>query len=550
VSTASRTGAPSLPRGRSRAGTKLSPTETFLLVIPALLPILILSVAPLARGIYLAFTDSRAGLDVPTSFIGVANFRELLHDDLFVNSFKIGLIWATAVTALQFALALGLALLLSQNLHGRWLARSLVLIPWAMPPVVVGIMWKLVYQPQAGDDRAAGRPAVDRRRSSRGRRGRRRDDVAAVPHDHTAAAEARDLRDHRAGLHLELQLVRARLRPDRGTPGGKDGAADAVRLQPGVQVRRVRLRRRARLRDGDRDLLRDDRLALRTPAGDDDVIVSSHPRRSRSAQYGLMALYVLFLGFPLLWMLSVSLKGPRELVELYPSFVPNDPTLENYRTALQDNELVHSAVNSLKIAVATALVTTVIGLPASYVLARQRGLLSTLGLAWILISQMFPLILIIIPLFLLLRDMGLTNSHLGLVLVYTVWALPFVLWMQAAYVRAIPRELEEAARADGATRFQVLVTIVAPLLAPGIVVTTLFAFILAWNEFFFALVVLQTPDLYTLPLKLKQFIGAEDVVRLGPLAAASLLATLPSLVLFAVIQRRLTRGLLSGAVKG
>jgi multiple sugar transport system permease protein len=280
------------------------------------------------------------------------------------------------------------------------------------------------------------------------------------------------------------------------------------------------------------------------------VIVSSHPRRSRSAQYGLMALYVLFLGFPLLWMLSVSLKGPRELVELYPSFIPNEPTLENYRTALQDNELVHSAVNSLKIAVATALVTTVIGLPASYVLARQRGLLSTLGLAWILISQMFPLILIIIPLFLLLRDMGLTNSHLGLVLVYTVWALPFVLWMQAAYVRAIPRELEEAARADGATRFQVLVSIVAPLLAPGIVVTTLFAFILAWNEFFFALVVLQTPDLYTLPLKLKQFIGAEDVVRLGPLAAASLLATLPSLVLFAVIQRRLTRGLLSGAVKG
>ena len=280
------------------------------------------------------------------------------------------------------------------------------------------------------------------------------------------------------------------------------------------------------------------------------MIVSSHPRRSRSAQYGLMALYVLFLGFPLLWMLSVSLKGPRELVELYPSFVPNDPTLENYRTALQDNELVHSAVNSLMIAVATALVTTVIGLPASYVLARQRGLLSTLGLAWILISQMFPLILIIIPLFLLLRDMGLTNSHLGLVLVYTVWALPFVLWMQAAYVRAIPRELEEAARADGATRFQVLVSIVAPLLAPGIVVTTLFAFILAWNEFFFALVVLQTPDLYTLPLKLKQFIGAEDVVRLGPLAAASLLATLPSLVLFAVIQRRLTRGLLSGAVKG
>jgi multiple sugar transport system permease protein len=137
-------------RKRGRAGGRLSAQETFFLVIPALLPIVILSVAPLARGIYLAFTDSRAGLDAPTNFIGLDNFRELIHDDLFVNSFKIGLIWAISVTAIQFVLALGLAILLTQSLRGRWLARSLALVPWAMPPVVVGIMWKLFYQPQAG----------------------------------------------------------------------------------------------------------------------------------------------------------------------------------------------------------------------------------------------------------------------------------------------------------------------------------------------------------------------------------------------------------------
>jgi multiple sugar transport system permease protein len=142
---------PALPRpARSRAGAGLSATEALLLLIPALLPVVILSILPLLRGIYLGFTNARAGFEVTTDFIGLDNFRTLLQDDLFVNSFKIGLIWAGAVTALQFVLALGLALLLSQNLHGRWLARTLALVPWAMPAVVVGIMWKLFFQPQAG----------------------------------------------------------------------------------------------------------------------------------------------------------------------------------------------------------------------------------------------------------------------------------------------------------------------------------------------------------------------------------------------------------------
>jgi multiple sugar transport system permease protein len=282
------------------------------------------------------------------------------------------------------------------------------------------------------------------------------------------------------------------------------------------------------------------------------VIVTTRPKRAKSFQYTALFVYVLFLGFPLLWLLSMSLKGPRELVQLYPSFIPGDFTFENYRTALteEDHQFIRSGINSFKIAVVTALLTTIVGLPAAYVLARRRGLITRLGLGWILLSQMFPLILIIIPLFLLLRDLKLTNSHVGLVLVYLVWALPFVLFMLYTYVRGIPRDLEEAATVDGATRFQILTGIIAPLLMPGIVVTTLFAFITAWNEFFFALVILESPDLTTLPLRLAQYVGIEGVVRFGPLAAAALLATLPSLLLFTIIQRWLTSGLLSGAVKG
>jgi multiple sugar transport system permease protein len=279
------------------------------------------------------------------------------------------------------------------------------------------------------------------------------------------------------------------------------------------------------------------------------VIVSPRQKTARTAQYVALAGYVVFLAFPLLWMLSISFKGPRELVELHPHLIPSHATLANYRIAVTENGLLHSAWNSFKVATFTSLLTTLVGLPAAYVLARSKGLLSRLGIGWILLSQMFPLILIIIPLFLILRHLHLINSHVGLVLVYMVWALPFILIMLQSYVRGIPRDVEEAAMVDGASRLYVLRTVIAPLLAPGIVVTTLFAFIFAWNEFFFALVLLQTPDKTTLPLRLAQFVGIEGIVRLGPLAASALLATLPSLLLFIVIQRWLTKGLLSGAVK-
>ncbi|MDX6370013.1 MAG: multiple sugar transport system permease protein [Gaiellaceae bacterium] len=280
------------------------------------------------------------------------------------------------------------------------------------------------------------------------------------------------------------------------------------------------------------------------------MITSRHPNRVKAAQYLALLGYMIFLAVPLVWLLSSSFKSSRELVALHPSLIPQHPTIANYTAALNQADIVHAGLNSLKVAVITALLTTLVGLPAAYVLARTRGIISKLGLGYILVSQMFPLILIIIPLFLVLRDLHLTNTHTGLILVYLVWSLPFILWMLQSYIRNIPRDLEEAAAVDGARRIQIVIRIIAPLLAPGVVVTLLFAFISAWNEFFFALVLVQSPGLVTLPVKLAQFVGIEGVIRLGPLAAASLLATIPSLLFFSVMQRWLTSGLLSGAVKG
>jgi multiple sugar transport system permease protein len=281
------------------------------------------------------------------------------------------------------------------------------------------------------------------------------------------------------------------------------------------------------------------------------VITRRHKQRAGLAlQYVILAGYLLFLAFPLLWMLSISFKGPRELVQLHPSFLPAHLSFSNYRDALDTNLLATSAFNSFKVAAATALVTTIVGLPAAYVLARRPGFISRLATGWILLSQLFPLILVIIPLFLLLRRIDLTDTHTGLVLVYVVWSLPFTLWMLQSYIRGIPRDLEEAASVDGAGRLGVIMRVVVPLLAPGVVVTVMFAFISAWNEFFFALVLLSDPGRKTLPVTLAQFVGIEGIPRLGPLAAASLLATIPSLLFFSVMQRWLTSGLLAGAVKG
>ncbi|MGV9500487.1 carbohydrate ABC transporter permease [Streptomyces sp. NPDC003642] len=270
---------------------------------------------------------------------------------------------------------------------------------------------------------------------------------------------------------------------------------------------------------------------------------------ARVGQYTALLAYLVFLALPFLWLLSTAFKPPRELGSLHPTWLPKDPTLANFRQAFAEQPLLRAALNSLLVALAAAVLAVLIATPAAYVLARQRTRLARAVTGWVVVSQAFPFVLLIIPLFLVLKNLRLIDSVPGLVLVYVVWALPFALWMLAGYVRAVPRELEEAAAVDGAGRVRTLVSVTAPLLAPGIVATGLFAFVTAWNEFFFALVLLKTPERQTLPVVLTHFIGAEGVADLGPLAAAACLATLPSLVVFALIQRRITGSLLTGAVK-
>ncbi|MET8131247.1 MULTISPECIES: carbohydrate ABC transporter permease [unclassified Streptomyces] len=272
-------------------------------------------------------------------------------------------------------------------------------------------------------------------------------------------------------------------------------------------------------------------------------------KSARVGQYAALLGYLVFLAFPFLWLLSTAFKPARELASLHPTWIPRDPTLANFRQAFDEQPLLRAGLNSLIAALGAALIAVLIATPMAYVMARHRTPLARAATGWVVVSQAFPFVLVIIPLFLVLKNLRLIDSMPGLIMVYVVWALPFALWMLVGYVRAVPAELEEAAAVDGAGRARTLISVTAPLLAPGIVATALFAFISAWNEFFFALVLLKSPEKQTLPVVLTHFIGAEGAADLGPLAAAAFLATLPSLVVFAIIQKRITGGMLAGAVK-
>jgi multiple sugar transport system permease protein len=270
----------------------------------------------------------------------------------------------------------------------------------------------------------------------------------------------------------------------------------------------------------------------------------------RPAQYAALALYILFLGFPLLWLISASVKSSGELNSLTVSLLPSEWHWENYAEAFERQGLLRSAANSLVVALASTALSVLVSVPAAYVLARLKGKVRAAGVGWILVSQVFPVVLIILPLFLILRTLGLADNLGGLILVHTTYILPFALWMLQGYVAAIPVELEEAGAMDGASRLTVLRTIIFPLLAPGVVATAMFSFVSSWNEFFFALVLLQSPENYTLPITLNMFVGGEGKVALGPLAAGAVLAAIPSIVFFSILRKKLTSGLMAGAVKG
>jgi len=280
-------------------------------------------------------------------------------------------------------------------------------------------------------------------------------------------------------------------------------------------------------------------------------------KRVKSVSLNVLGLVIAIVTLmPIFLMISTAFKPSHEIYSLTPHLLPSHPTLDNFRQVSSGQ--VTGGIgsvwlfvrNSFGVALITVLIASLLALLAAVGVARFRFRFRTTFLIMLLIVQMIPLNALIIALFLDFKSLNLLGSLTGLVLVYAAQALPVTIWMLRNFVATVPKELEEAAAIDGATGPKIFWRILLPLVAPGLVATSIFAFITAYNEFIVALTFLgQTHSAYTLPIFLTYFFGQHGAAW-GPIMAASTIYTIPAVIFFLFVRRRLVGGLTAGAVKG
>jgi N,N'-diacetylchitobiose transport system permease protein len=261
------------------------------------------------------------------------------------------------------------------------------------------------------------------------------------------------------------------------------------------------------------------------------------------------AVILVVMAFPIYWMVITALKPKREILSATPSFFPSPITFSNFTKALDRDYFWSSVGNSLMVTIAVVLLSMIVGMAAALAVAwmpfRGRGNY----VVAIILVQMIPLTALVIPVYLMLNQVGLTDELVGVILTYLAFVLPFSIWTLRGFISGIPREIEEAATIDGASRFQTFRLVLLPLIAPGLVATSVFAFIQAWNEYILAYVLLSSQDKQTVTVWLAGFTTSRGT-DWGPLMAASILVAVPVVVFFLIVQGRMASGLTAGAVKG
>lgn len=265
--------------------------------------------------------------------------------------------------------------------------------------------------------------------------------------------------------------------------------------------------------------------------------------------YALLIFFAALILIPLLWAVSTSVKPGNEIFSLPPRWIPKNITLENYRNVLFHSSIPRYFINSLYIGLITAAFSLLFGGAAGYGFARYK-ITGSKGLSlFMLMSQMLPLIVLMIPIYFMMDRFRLIDSPIGLAISYLVFTMPLVTWMSRSYFLGIPKELREAAEIDGCSQIQALFAVELPLAAPGIAATGIYAFIMAWNEFILASVLTLSDKSRTLPIGLSEF-STMFTVDWGGTMAAAVLISVPVIILFLWLQKYFISGLTMGSVKG
>ncbi len=273
-------------------------------------------------------------------------------------------------------------------------------------------------------------------------------------------------------------------------------------------------------------------------------------RRVHKLGWNLLGLLVLaVMVFPVYWMVATAFKPGQQILSYTPQWFPTSPTLSNFRDAIDQPFFWHAVKNSLIIVSTVVALSVVLAFLASLALAKFHFYGRKAFIVLILGVQMVPLAALIIPLYILMSRLGQIDKLTGVIAMYLTFVLPFTVWTMRGFLLGIPKELEEAAMVDGATRFGAFVRVLLPLVGPGLVATSIFAFIQAWNEFIIAYVFLHTPEKQTLMVWLASFTTLRGT-DWGPLMAGATLSALPVVVFFMLVQRRIAFGLTAGAVRG
>lgn len=252
--------------------------------------------------------------------------------------------------------------------------------------------------------------------------------------------------------------------------------------------------------------------------------------------------------FPLVWIIISSIKGKGELTGNPTGFFPKEITLDYFRHVIQDLGFIVNIRNSVIIALFTTVIAITVSSLAAYGIVRFFPKIGNIMSKVLVTTYIFPPILLAIPYSIVMGKIGLTNTRIGLIIVYLSFSIPYAVWLLVGFFRTVPIGIEEAARVDGANKFTCFVKIVLPLVAPGIVATAIYTFINAWNEFLYALILINNTKKMTVAVALRSLSGAE-ILDWGDMMAASVLVVIPSVIFFFVIQNKIASGLSEGSVK-